>query len=109
MEGIISIGAYPPITLKDSGLYFSKAPFEGLNYSVSTERTLCFKINWASHYSFSKFTSFALFSKYKPLEGIYLERRLNAGFFVTCLEGFYFIHGGAYFQNSTIFRCCKFA
>ena len=45
------IWLFQPITLKDLGLYFSKAPFEGLNYSVSTERTLCFKINWASHYS----------------------------------------------------------
>ena len=53
---------------KPQGLYFSKALFEGLIFrgayiwrGLSTERNLCFKIDWASLIVGSKFTVFALF------------------------------------------------
>ena len=53
---------------KPRGLYFSKTLFKGLIFggayiwrSVSMERNLRFKINWASVIVGSKFTVFALF------------------------------------------------
>ena len=68
------------------------------------------KIDWASLIVGSKFTVFALFyfvcEGNFPSGGLYLEDRLNGGFFcVTGLGGLYLeglIHGRAYFRNFTV-------
>ena len=41
-------------------------------------------------------------SKYKPLEGLYLEGRFNGGFLHYEFGGLIF--GGAYFQNFTVYE-----
>ena len=73
-----------------------------------------FKIIWASLIVGSKFTVFALFyfvfegnnfpSK-SPHGALYLEGRIDGGFFVLRFGGLYLeglIRGGAYFQNFTV-------
>ena len=80
-----------------------------IQWGLSTEGNLRFKVDWASHIVGSKFTVFALFyvvfegnfQKYKPPGGLYLEGRFNGGFFA--LPGW-----GAYFRNFTVF-CFYFA
>ena len=81
---------------KPRGLHFPKALFEVLifggayiQWGLSTEGNLRFKVDWASHIVGSKFTVFALFyvvfegnfQKYKPPGGLYLEGLFNGGFF----------------------------
>ena len=73
-----------------------------------------FKIDWASLIVGSKFIVFALF--YFVFEGnfpstsprgLYLEGRLNGGFFALSVWGAYIcrgLHGGAYFRNFTVFK-----
>ena len=80
-----------------------------IQWGLSTEGNLRFKVDWASHIVGSKFTVFALFyvvfegnfQKYKPPGDLYLEGRFSGGFFA--LPGW-----GAYFRNSTVF-CFYFA
>ena len=57
-----------PLYLSNEGLYFSKAPFEGLIFGgayirrgLSVEGNLRFKIDWDSLIVGRKFTVFALF------------------------------------------------
>ena len=73
-----------------------------------------FKIIWASLIVGSKFTVFALFyfvlegnnfPSTSPLGALYLEGRIDGGFFVLRFGGLYLeglIRGGAYFQNFTV-------
>ena len=59
-----------------------------IQWGLSTEGNLRFKVDWASHIVGSKFTVFALFyvvfegnfQKYKPPGGLYLEGRFDGGF-----------------------------
>ena len=104
------------------GLIFSKALFERLIFGgayirrdLSTEGNLRFKIDWASSIVGSKFTVFALF--YFVFEGNFpstsprgayiwrgdlTEGFLRHRFGGLDLEGL--IHGGAYFQNFTVYQ-----
>ena len=84
-----------PLYLSNEGLYFSKAPFEGLIFGgafirrgLSTEENLRFKIDWASLIVGRKFTVFALFYfvfegnfQVQAPGGLYFEGRFNGGFF----------------------------
>ena len=102
----ISPGAY---------IIFSKALFEGLIFggayiqrSLSTERNLRLKIDWAAPIARSKFTIFALF--YFVFEGNFpiTSRRGAYIWRGDLMEGFLsyrfggLILGGAYFLNFTV-------
>ena len=89
---------------KPRGLYFSKVLFERFIFGgayvrsgLSMEGNLRFKIDWAGPIVERKFTVFALFEgkfwKYKSPGGLYLEGRLNGGFFALRLWGAYFWRG----------------
>ena len=78
------------------------------------EGNLRFKIDWASLIVGRKFTFFALFyfvfegncQVQAPGGGLYLEGCFNGGFFALRVWGAWLerlIHGGAYFQNFTVF------
>ena len=65
-----------------------------------------FKIHWANLIVGSNFTG--QLSKYKLPGGLYLEGRLNGGFFVLRVWGLFLeglLHGGAYFRNFTVCNC----
>ena len=98
-----------PLYLSNDGLYFSKAPFEGLIFGgvyirrgLSVEGNLRFKIDWDSLIVRRKFTVFALF--YFVFEGNFLSTSpwgaliwrgdLTEGFFALPVWGLIF--GGAY-------------
>ena len=101
---------------KPPGFIFFKDPFDGayIRRGSSKEGNLRFKIDWVSLIVGSKFTVFALFyfvfegnfSSTSPRGGLYLEGRVNGGFFALPIWGGLYlvglIHGGAYFRNFTV-------
>ena len=95
----LEYGKIPKIS---PGVYFLKAPFEGLIFGgayirrgLSTEGNLRFKVDWASLIVRSKFTVFALF--YFVFEGNFpsTSPEGGGGGKGLYLEGL--IHGGDYF------------
>ena len=78
------------------------------------EGNLRFKIDWASHMVGRKFNVFAVFYfvfegnfQVQAPGGLYLEGRLNGGFFASrvLIGGLYLeglMHGGPYFRNFTL-------
>ena len=108
-----TVSDYRKIPKISPGAYIFQRPFlRGL----STERNLCFKIDWASLIVGSKFTIFALF--YFVFEGnfpstsprgAYIWRGdLTEGFLCYRIGGPIF--GGAYSRNFTVFSYdCKLA
>ena len=108
---------------KPQGLYFSKALFEELIFrgayierALCTEGNLCFKIDWASLLwkgNLPFLLCFTLYSransKYKPPGGLYWHGDLTEGFLRYSFGGDLYleglIHGGAYFQNFTVYSC----
>ena len=105
---------------KPQRLYFPKALFEGLIFGgayirsgLSTEENLRFEIDWASLIVGSKLTVFALFYfvlegnfKYKPPKGLYLEGRINGGFFALRVWGAY-IWRGLFSDFDDIIQRCR--
>ena len=100
------------------GLYFSKALYEGLIFGgayirrgLSTEGNLRFKTDWASLTAGSKLLFLLCFTLYlraifqvKAPGGLYLEGRLNGGFFALPVWGAY-IWRGLFSEFIGIFPC----
>ena len=84
------------------GAYIIPRPFWGSYFrkGLSMERNLRFKLDWASLIVGRTFTAFALFTLHltsnfqvQATGGLYLEGRLNGGFFVLRVWGAYIWRG----------------
>ena len=84
------------------GAYIIPRPFWGAYFrkGLSMERNLRFKLDWASLIVGRTFTAFALFTLHltsnfqvQATGGLYLEGRLNGGFFVLRVWGAYIWRG----------------